>query len=830
MKTVALILLYLSLPLFLFWWGWFEWWVALPPTLGLLYFFFAFWRTSGITLHLSLSRKEMVLLLVCLLLAFVWTYLAGVGGFRPQHFDYYKHNLIFNNLVRYDWPFRYADGTYLCYYHAYYLPPAWVARWVGGISYVHYFVFGWTWLGLGLFFRLLYRLNGWKWVILFLFFNSPEALLHLYDAIKAPSLLPFLKDLWSSDHTIELLQSPGGLLFHSHVESFIATPQHALPAWLAAGILLTVWKTPSCRPFPLLPIALIVLLVYWSPFVAVGFLPLALYVLLGQKTPLPSLFPVVLRALVFVILLTFPALIFYAGHLPVSAANGWWWNFLKTPKDVVFLVIFVGLEIGIWGLFIGNGYKNTVISKRDLGLLLCALLILLGVALYRYGPLNDFARRASLPAMLVICWGISTLTFKKPLLMATLALCILVPLKQQLQWFSTRPYTPVVNKTIQSFTPYSIHYLNHFHHTSFDVATQYLGRADAWYLRYFAPDVPPKPKDVTRAFYYWKSTFQLSGYEKQALQRYAVQRLYVKFFDVDWDMATRSAVPKATIRFAETPTVEVIPTVFITNRTLEKLSWGGVDELAGKIVAKIDNLTPAPLLKKGEGESEVQIDCDWSLATRAKYFRLLTQLKKKLPAATRLSATIRLHQIKFYRTTGVPPVERGMLMYYNMDDWKNPKTENSILDLTVAGRYADYVSDYPLPLDLVLPMFRWAVVYRNGRFLRFVNHLTHQQLSTHPLFQKSSLSNAYSVRQNGSFLGIPVRRSDLFRVEESTVENLKISTQTLAQEIQNTKATFALYHLDSLNLSYYAVPNARVFLPERKEFHDPIQQIFQTFR
>ncbi|AEI51589.1 hypothetical protein [Runella slithyformis] len=830
MKTVALILLYLSLPLLLFWWGWFAWWVALPSTLALLYFFFAFWQTYAVSLRFSLPHKALIPLWSCLLLALVWTYLAGVGGFRPQHFDYYKHNLIFNNLIRHGPPVRYADGSYLCYSLAYYLPPAWVARWTGGLPYVHYVIFGWTWLGLGLVFTLLSRLNGWKMILLFLFFNSPEAILYIYDAAKAPDFLLFLKDLWSTDHTIELLQSPGGLLFHSHVESFIATPQHALSAWLATGILLTVWKNSAARPFVILPFALVALLLYWSPFVAVGLLPLALYVFWDQKTPLPFSIPHVLRTLVFVVLLTFPVLIFYAGHVPVTSANGGWWNFLKTPKDVVFLVIFVGLEIGIWGFFIGNAFKNRDLPKRDLGLLLCALLTLLAAALYRYGPLNDFARRASLPAMLVICWGISTLSFRKPMLMVTLMLCVLLPLKQQLRWFSARPYTPIVNKTIPSFTPYPIHYLGHFHRASFDAATQYLGRADAWYLRYFAPDGPPKPKEVTRAFYYWKSTFQLTDYEKHALQRYAVTRLYVKFFDVDWDMATRRAVPKAAIHFAETPTVEMIPTVFITNRTLEKLSWGGVDELAGKIVAKIDNLTPAPLLKKGEGESEVQIDCDWSLATRAKYFRLLNQLKKKLPDGTRLSATIRLHQIKFYRTTGVPPVERGMLMYYNMDDWKNPKTENSILDLTVAGRYADYVSDYPLPLDLVLPVFRWAVVYRNGRFLRFVNHLTHQQLSTHSLFQKSTLPNAYIVRQNGTFVGIPVRRGDLFRVEESTVENLKISTQTLAQEIQNTKATFALYHLDSLNLTYYAVPNARVFLPERKEVDDPIQQIFQTFR
>ncbi|WP_428658992.1 hypothetical protein [Runella sp.] len=829
MKTVTLILLYLSLPLFIFWWGWFDWWVALPPTIASVYFYGIFWRSSYNAIFTGFSKKELIIPLACLFLAFIWTYLAGVGEFRPQHFDYYKHNLIFNNLVRYDWPVRYADGSYFCYYHAYYLPPALLARWVGGLPYVHYFIFGWTWTGLGLLFILLHKLNGWKLVGLFLFFNSPEAILLIYDAFKAPDSLAFLNDVWYNDHTIELVQSPGGLLFHSFIESFIATPQHALPAWLTTGTLLIFWQKESKPTLLFLPFVLFVVLLYWSPLVAVGFLPLAIYFFFVKKTADYSTgnYP---RFVFYTLLIAIPALVFYAGHVSLNEAHGWWWIFFKTPKGVVFLLVFILLEIGIWGAIIGIFYKNKAISKQNFGLLLCALSVLLGLALYRYGHFNDLSRRACLPALLVICWGISTLSFKKPLLFATLILCTLLPLKQHLRWFYKRPYSAIADKKITDFTPYPIHYLRQYHQGSFDPVTQYLGKADAWYLRYFAPDISPTPKQVTRAFYYWKSSFQLTEYEKQVLKRYAIQRLYIKFFDVDWDASTRRAVPKAAIRFVENPLLEVTPTVFVTNRTLEKLSWGGVDELAENITNKINDLIPRINPDSLSVPKEIQIDCDWSVATRAKYFRLLVQLKKKLPTATRLSATIRLHQIKFYRTTGVPPVERGMLMYYNMDDWKNPKTENSILDLTVAGRYADYVSAYPLPLDLVLPVFRWAVVYRNGRFLRFVNHLTHKQLLTNRNFKKSKLPNAYIARQNGTFFGIPVHRGDLFRVEESTVDNLKISTQTLVQEIQNTKVTFALYHLDSLNLSYYALPITNVFLPQRNEIQDPIQQLFKAFR
>ena len=47
------------------------------------------------------------------------------------------------------------------------------------------------------------------------------------------------------------------------------------------------------------------------------------------------------------------------------------------------------------------------------------------------------------------------------------------------------------------------------------------------------------------------------------------------------------------------------------------------------------------------------------------------------------------------------------------------------------------------------------------------------------------------------------------------LNNQKQEQAKANQEIQNTKVTFALYHLDSLNLSYYE--------------KDSLQQVFQTF-
>lgn len=856
MKTTTPILIYLSFPLLIFWWGWFDWWMALPCTIALAV---VFRKVIGFEKPISPPKTLYSSFLVCFALAFVWTYLSGVGSFRPQHFDYFKHNLVINNLVRYEWPVRYVDGTYLCYYHAYYLPSTLLAKWLGGINAVPFYVFGWTWLGLTLLFHLLHQLGGWILVVLFIFFNSAEAILLIYEAFKSPHTIGYtLTDLWTNDHTIELIQTPGGLMFPSHVESFTAAPQHSLPAWLATGMFLKFRvQSAECRSGNVFTVyslrftvcgLLFTVLLYWSPLVAIGFLPLVIFGYFNKSTfdtftsekqiRWPSLStnyqslitahqPLLTLHSSLLIFTALPALIFYAGHVPLHDVQGWWWAFIKTPHEYVLLATFLFIEIGIWGVLMWFLKKKKTISTEDLKLVLLALAVLLVLAVYRYGHFNDLARRASLPALLVLCWGIGkglnaisfTSIYSKIILGSFLFLCGLLPLKHHLRWFTTQPYTAIVDKKIADFTPYPIHYLSRYHWGEFDVVAQYLGKANSWYLRYFVSKPPQKPKQITRAFYYWKSTFALSHYEKEALKKYEINRLYIKFFDVDWDATTRQAIPKAIIQFKENPAVAFVPTVFITNRTLEKLSWGGLDELAEKIVQKISLVlhSSLSLLQTGEGGwgDEVQFDCDWSISTRAKYFRLLNQIRKELPASTRLSATIRLHQIKFYRTTGIPPVERGMLMYYNMDDWKNSRTHNSILDLTVAGRYANYISDYPLLLDVVLPIFSWTIVYRNGKPLKFINNLTHKDFQWLKSFKKTTQINQYIALYDTTAFGFSIRRGDRFRVEESTVENLKISGKTLAQEIQNTKVTFALYHLDSLNFTYYE--------------KDSLQQVFQTF-
>ena len=53
-------------------------------------------------------------------------------------------------------------------------------------------------------------------------------------------------------------------------------------------------------------------------------------------------------------------------------------------------------------------------------------------------------------------------------------------------------------------------------------------------------------------------------------------------------------------------------------------------------------------------------------------------------------------------------------MCYNMGNWCKYGSQNSILDIVELKKYANNnISAYPMPIDIGLPLFKWAVAYWN---------------------------------------------------------------------------------------------------------------------
>lgn len=305
---------------------------------------------------------------------------------------------------------------------------------------------------------------------------------------------------------------------------------------------------------------------------------------------------------------------------------------------------------------------------------------------------------------------------------------------------------------------------------------------------------------ISPSFYHWKTEFALNDRELSYLNAMDVNTLYIRFFDVDWNISRNQPVPLASVQI-DTSGLKgknIIPTIYITNRTMANIAYNDVPALGDKIVTRIFSL--ADSMKFGE----VQIDCDWSEKSRDNYFRLLDHLRTLLvPRNIQLSATIRLHQIKYYQITGVPPVNRGMLMFYNMGDIRDIATENSILDLDIAEKYLDNFDEYPMHLDIALPIFSWGVVSRNDEVIHLLNNLRASQLNDERRF-KFLNPKVVKVIKSTYINGYYLYQDDFIRLEEVSMDALTESAELLSELIEEDSLRVCFYHLDSPTIERYS--------------------------
>jgi len=314
----------------------------------------------------------------------------------------------------------------------------------------------------------------------------------------------------------------------------------------------------------------------------------------------------------------------------------------------------------------------------------------------------------------------------------------------------------------------------------------------------FSCNEKKEDRQVERSFYYWKSVLNLAEFEKQKLDSLQVKTIYLKFFDVDWDEVTKAPVPVAKLQTTGNTLkgFRVIPTVFITNACIQKTDALQTRPLAEKIMQLLKSI-----IRENNFDSipEVQIDCDWTAATQKKYFSLLQHIKQLIPHA-KLSATIRLHQVKYMSKTGVPPVDRGLLMCYNMGNLKDPAAVNSILETAELKKYTGNLSRYPLKLDIALPIFDWKVLYRNNMYTGLIQHLPETAFN-HAFSKKTG--NRYVILKDTLLEGYDLRKGDMIRDEQSHIKEILAAAKTISLQLKNTQTRVSLYHLDSVILSKY---------------------------
>ena len=301
-------------------------------------------------------------------------------------------------------------------------------------------------------------------------------------------------------------------------------------------------------------------------------------------------------------------------------------------------------------------------------------------------------------------------------------------------------------------------------------------------------------KSISRAMYFWKTTFDLTHKEQFFLEKNKIDKIYLRFFDVD--MLQNQAVPKGIVRLKSKAKQEIVPTVFITNRVFERLKTSEIENLSQKVLSQINTIS--------KNYKEIQIDCDWTLGTKAKYFFFLEKLKQISPKTLQFSATIRLHQIKFYEKTGVPPVNEGVLMLYNTGDWRKLLDENSLFDPQRTLNYLDNLSQYPLSLNFAFPIFDQVLAYRNGIFFTFIKNCSTEEITSSGAFEKTKLPNQYLCKSDVEFKNISFRKNDILKYENSDLVRINKVKNSVLKQFSKQKTTLILYHLDEKNISNFS--------------------------
>jgi hypothetical protein len=301
----------------------------------------------------------------------------------------------------------------------------------------------------------------------------------------------------------------------------------------------------------------------------------------------------------------------------------------------------------------------------------------------------------------------------------------------------------------------------------------------------------PNDREVTRAFYFWKTSFNLSHDDIEYINSLDINKIYLRLFDVVWNDRSGMAEPLAAVRLknGQLQKEKLVPTIFITNNTINQISKEDIGQLGANIERKIKSYFEQ---KSAEDFKEVQIDCDWTEKTKDKYFALLKKIKDLIGEKT-LSATIRLHQIKYFKQTGVPPVDRGMLMFYNMSSVSSIDTKNSIYDEDVAKKYLVNFDNYPLQLDVALPAFSWVVLFQNRKITSLITDINTDELDDKNKFKALS-ENQFTPVNDHFFHGEYVVPNDILRTEVTTPEITLSAAKLINRYLENNNITVSIYH------------------------------------
>ncbi len=353
-----------------------------------------------------LARVDLRLLSFCLGLAIALSLLGGAGHFFYAPPDWLWRDAVLADVVRTGPAALYDYGG-----HAYllraplgmYLTPGAIGA-LFGLYAAHMSLLAQNALILAIvlyFVTLLSQAKPFVFALLFVVFSGadllPTIVTELAHFAKTGTFIEFVDIEWWTDYWTS---TP--LQFSSHITQWFWVPNHMIPGWwMALLALLYVRREVDLATLGVSFAALLL----WSPLAMIGIAPfLLMFGIEGRslKIVTPRLLAAAAGAACF------GPLLFYlsidAGAVPHQLLFG-------TSGFLLLYVAFIFVEIPQMGVV---AYAWRLLARCDVRLLALSAILLLIIPFYKIGESNDFAMRASIPALFLLAFAFSRIAALTP--------------------------------------------------------------------------------------------------------------------------------------------------------------------------------------------------------------------------------------------------------------------------------------------------------------------------------------------------------------------------------------------------------------------------------
>lgn len=366
--------LYLSLPLVIFFLGWFKLYFGIILSLAVVAPLYYCFKNSD---YIEINKKEMYQIIASVFSLSIFLILSGIGGYGLQNSDYSKHNAILRDLIDHAWPVIYdQQHGLLVYYLAYYLPSAIIGK-MFNFDIANTFQFIWCFIGLAIFtilFFLLIKNYKIRYIFYFILFSG-------LDIVGQIILKNFPNGLEHIEHW------SGIISYQSNITILFWVPQHAISCWLFTVLILNLIESKNKYSVFVYSIS-----IFWSPFIFIGLFPIVLYATFKNGIK-KSLNPTNLFIAPLIILM----IGLYYRLNGSSASIKFIWNVLNVYFEWPKILLFYFLEFGIYVILIFHKYKEE--KDKIFYIIVFSLCV---IPLIQMGLYNDFSMRASLPSLTIL--------------------------------------------------------------------------------------------------------------------------------------------------------------------------------------------------------------------------------------------------------------------------------------------------------------------------------------------------------------------------------------------------------------------------------------------